>query len=162
MNNKLHISVGVTISLVIALFDLRGILFKPGIVEAIDIQWNVNKIVWPKMFYLWNPQISGYNLYYLPQFHIYLLPLITDIELAQKLTYFFIIFTLCYSSFITAYKILLKYKLKLASQLIGSITATVLYSMSLILFNEFFSHILSYFTFNFSINIPLFVHLTRA
>jgi len=71
-----------------------------------------------------------------------------EVEQAQRLTYFIAIFLLCYNSFITAYKILLKYKLSSISRLAGSIIATILYSSSPLLTSEYF-----HLSFLFSISI---------
>ena len=63
---------------------LRQLLLNPGIIEAIDIQWNQNFAMFEYFFHTWNFYTNGSNIIFVSQFPIYGWVLVfRDVALAQ-------------------------------------------------------------------------------
>ena len=88
-NRKFVVFVAALLSSTLAFIILRSLLTNPGIIEAIDIQWNQNFAMFEYFFHTWNFYNNGSNIIFVSQFPIYGWVLVfRDVALAQRFVYF--------------------------------------------------------------------------
>jgi hypothetical protein len=138
-DRKSVVIVAALLSGALAFLILRALLTNHGVIEAIDIQWNQNLAMFEYFFHTWNFYNNGSNIIFASQFPIYGWVLVfKDVELAQRFVYFLTVSLISFNMFIVAFYTLKKTVQKTAPVYLGSIVASLIYSLNPLIFSEIF------------------------
>ncbi len=118
---------------------LRTLLTSSGIIEAIDIQWNQNFAMFEYIFHTWNFYNNGSNIIFASQFPIYGWVLVfRDVALAQRFVYFLTVSLVSFNMFLVAFYTIKRTAQKTAPAYLGSIVASLIYTLNPLMFTEMF------------------------
>jgi hypothetical protein len=138
-DRKFVVLVAVLFSGALAFVILRALLTNHGIIEAIDIQWNQNFAMFEYFFHTWNFYNNGSNIIFASQFPIYGWVLVfRDVALAQRFVYFLIVSLISFNMFLVTFYTLKRSAQKNAPILLGSIVASLIYTLNPLVFSEIF------------------------
>ncbi len=103
-DRKFVVLIAALLSSTLAFIILRSLLTNPGIIEAIDIQWNQNFAMFEYFFHTWNFYNNGSNIIFASQFPIYGWVLVfRDVALAQRFVYFLTVSLISFNMFLVAF-----------------------------------------------------------
>jgi hypothetical protein len=140
-DRKVVLLVAASFSVTLAFLILRALLmnFSGGIIEAIDIQWNQNFAMFEPFFHTWNFYNNGSNIIFASQFHLYGWVLVfKNVALAQRFVYFLTISLISFNMFLVAFHTLKSKANKTYAIYLASIIASIVYTLSPLLFSEIF------------------------
>lgn len=138
-DRKFVVLIGALLSSALAFVILRALLTNPGLIEAIDIQWNQNFAMFEYLFHTWNFYTNGSNIVFASQFPVYGWVLVfRDVALAQRFVYFLTVSLVSFNMFIVAFYTLKKTVEKTLEIYFGSIVASLVYVLSPLMISELF------------------------
>ena len=123
-NPKVVLAIAGLFSMVISFVILRQLLLNlnGGVIESIDIQWNLYYNMFALWFHTWNFYTGGSQIVFVSQFPLYSLVLLfKNVALAQRVTYFSIISLIGFNMFIVTFYSLKKIAQNTAALYLGSI-----------------------------------------
>ena len=136
---KFVVLVAALFSGALAFLILRQLLTTPGVIESIDIQWNQYISMFELWFHTWNFYSNGSQIIFVSQFPIYSWVLVfQDVALAQKFVYFSIVSLLSFNMFLVTFYTLKRTAQKTAPIYLGSIVASLIYTLNPFVFSEIF------------------------
>jgi hypothetical protein len=138
-DHKFVLLVAALLSSTIAFIILRSLLTNPGIIEAIDIQWNQYFSMFEYFFHTWNFYTNGSNIIFASQFPVYGWVLVfRDVALAQRFVYFLTISLISFNMFLVAFYTLKSTVQRTYAVYLGSIVASLIYTLNPLIFTEIF------------------------
>jgi hypothetical protein len=139
-DSKFVVLVAALLSGVLAFVILRSLLTSPaGIIEAIDIQWNQNFAMFEYFFHTWNFYTNGSNIIFASQFPVYGWVLVFgDVALAQRFVYFLTVSLVSFNMFLVAFYTLKRTMQKTSAIYLGSIVASLIYTLNPLMISEIF------------------------
>ena len=138
-DRKFLVLIAALFSGILAFVVLRELLMNPGIIESIDIQWNQSLAMFQYFFHTWNFYDNGSNIIFVSQFPIYGWVLVfRDVALAQRFVYFLTVSLISFNMFLVAFYTLKRTAQKTAPAYLGSIVASLIYTLNPIIFTEIF------------------------
>ena len=151
-DRKFVVLVAALFSGLLAFVILRVLLtdFSGGIIEAIDIQWNQYVSMFGLWFHTWNFYSNGSQIIFVSQFPIYSWVLVfQNVALAQRFVYFSIVSLVSFNVFLVTFYTLKRTVQKTAPIYLGSIVASLIYTLNPLVFSEIFhiSFLLAYSLF---------------
>jgi|WetSurMetagenome_2_1015567.scaffolds.fasta_scaffold11393_2 hypothetical protein len=137
--SKFVVLIAALFSGVLAFAILRGLLLNPGIIESIDIQWNQYVNMFALWFHTWNFYSNGSQIIFVSQFPIYSWVLVfQNVALAQRFVYFSIVSLVSFNMFLVTFYTLKKTVQKTTPAYLGSIVASLIYTLNPLIFSEIF------------------------
>ena len=138
-DRKFVVLVAALLSSALAFIILRSLLTNPGLIEAIDIQWNPNFSMFEYFFHTWNFYTNGSNIIFASQFPVYGWVLVfRDVALAQRFVYFLTISLMSFNMFLVAFYSIKRTVQKTCAVYLGSIVASLIYTLNPLIFTEIF------------------------
>jgi hypothetical protein len=139
-DSKFVVLVSALLSGVLAFVILRALLTNPaGIIEAIDIQWNQSFAMFEHFFHTWNFYTNGSNIIFASQFPVYGWVLVLrDVALAQRFVYFLTVSLVSFNMFLVAFYTLRKTIQTTSAIYLGSIIASLIYTLNPLMISEIF------------------------
>ena len=103
-DRKFVVLIAALLSGALAFVILRQLLTNPGVIEAIDIQWNQNLAMFEYFFHTWNFYTNGSNIIFASQFPVYGWVLVfRDVALAQRFVYFLTVSLVSFNMFLVTF-----------------------------------------------------------